>query len=107
MADKRLVAHALNRGGDDGRDANAQLAVVGEEFACVASRLDVRRGEPVLRRDLGAASWSESALPVSGVCFIPAPAGKRKTMLLLSMPSRTSVAASPSAEVSIGPSQYS
>ena len=53
VADKRLVAHALNRGGDDGRDANAQLAVVGEEFACVASRLDVRRGEPVLRRDLG------------------------------------------------------
>ena len=41
------------------------------------------------------ASWSESVRPVSGVCFGPAPAGKKKMTCLLSMPSCTSVGASP------------
>ena len=53
MAHKRVEALALDRGRNYGWDADAQPAVVGQEFACVASRLGVRRSEPVLRRDLG------------------------------------------------------
>ena len=41
------------------------------------------------------ASWSESVRPVSGVCFGPAPAGKKKMTCLVSMPSWTSFGASP------------
>ena len=52
MADKRVQAVALDLGGDDGWDASSQLAVLGDERAWVASRLGVRRGERVLRRDL-------------------------------------------------------
>ena len=53
MADKRVLAVALDLGGDDSWYASSQLAVRGDERAWVgASRLGVRRGERVLRRDL-------------------------------------------------------
>ena len=53
MADKRVLAVALDLGGDDSWDASSQLAVLGDELVWVgASRLGVRRGERVLRRDL-------------------------------------------------------